>query len=256
MGVRPAAAARGDLRDRVARAGGLNASGLSAGRARGAGRSGGGFRAGRGAEGLRLRAAAGDRCGRKAETRRGGHRQEHPAGPPDAGRPGPGAGGAGRPGAPARRRPLRVEGGHRRRLPARDGDGAGRAASRCRYSDAGADAATDTELRACAELAGSDRAPGRCREEAGRPRYSDGEAARFGPRHSGGGETTGLAAGRGPLPLRRSTDWTPLQLTTYDRDRPHPAICAGRRRRSWKPQIAVPSPPPPSARAAWLTAHS
>ena len=72
----------------------------------------------------------------------------------------------------------------------------------------------------------------------------------FGPVDSGGGETTGLAEGRGPLQLRRSRDRTPLQLTTSDRDRPHPAVCAGRRRRSRKPQARVPSPSPPSAPAA------
>ena len=56
---------------------------------------------------------------------RGGGRQERPAGPPDAGRPGPGTGAAGRPGAPARRRPLRAEGGHRRRLPTGSGAATG-----------------------------------------------------------------------------------------------------------------------------------
>ena len=61
---------------------------------------------------------------------RGGGRQERPAGPPDAGRPGPGTGAAGRPGAPARRRPLRAEGGHRRRLPTGSGAATGAALAR------------------------------------------------------------------------------------------------------------------------------
>ncbi len=100
------------------------------------------------------------------------------------------------------------------------------------YFDAGADGATDIKLRACADRAGSARAPRRRREQAGRLRDSDGKATRFGPRDSGGRETTGLAGGRGPLQLRRSADRTPLQLATSDRDRPHPSICAGRRRRS------------------------
>ena len=39
--------------------------------------------------------AAGAGCGGSAATRRRGGRQERPAGPPDAGRPGPGAGAAG-----------------------------------------------------------------------------------------------------------------------------------------------------------------
>ena len=95
-----------------------------------------------------------------------------------------------------------------------------------------------------------------CRTNAGPRRHSDGEAARFGPRDPGGGEATDLAARRRLLQLRRSRDWTPLQLTTSDRDRPHPAVCAGRRRRSWEPQIALPSPSPPSARTAWLNAPS
>ena len=60
----------------------------------------------------------------------GGGRQERPAGPPDAGQPGPGTGAAGRPGAPARRRPLRAEGGHRRRLPTGSGAAPGAALAR------------------------------------------------------------------------------------------------------------------------------
>ena len=63
-------------------------------------------------------AAAGAGCGRAAEAGGGCSRQERPAGPPDAGRLGPGAGAAGRPGAPARRRPLRAEGDYRRGVPA------------------------------------------------------------------------------------------------------------------------------------------
>ena len=69
---------------------------------------------------------------------RGGGRQERPAGPPDAGRPGPGAGAAGRPGAPARRRPLRAEGGHRRRLPTGSGAATGAALARGPAHDHGA----------------------------------------------------------------------------------------------------------------------
>ena len=61
---------------------------------------------------------------------RGGGRQERPAGPPDAGRPGPGAGAAGRPGAPARRRPLRAEGDYRRGVPAGAGAAPGAALAR------------------------------------------------------------------------------------------------------------------------------
>ncbi len=142
MGVRPAAAARLDRRHGVDRPGGgggaggnggrgrparLSASGGAgvggrcAGRGRVGGRSGGECRAGRNAEPLRPCAAAGARCGRKTEARRGGGRQERTAGPPDARRPGPGAGSAGRPRAPARRRALRAEGRHRRRLPAGTG---------------------------------------------------------------------------------------------------------------------------------------
>ena len=48
------------------------------------------------AEPLRPCAAAGARCGGKAETGRGGGRQEHTPSPADAGRPGPGGGGADR----------------------------------------------------------------------------------------------------------------------------------------------------------------
>ena len=75
-------------------------------------------------------------------------------------------------------------------------DGAGCGESRPSYSGAGADEATDTGLRTVAEPSGSDGPPGRCRTKAGPRRHSGGEAARFGPRDPGGGETTGLAARR------------------------------------------------------------
>ena len=142
--------------------------------------------------------------------------------------------GAGRPGARSRR------------------DGVGCDDSRRRHSDTGADEATDTDLRALAEPAGNDGPPRRWRTKAGPFRHSGGEAVRFAPRDPGGGETTGLAARRGPLQLRRSRDRTPLQLPTSDRDRPHPAVCAGRRCRSGNPQARVPSSSPPSARATGL----
>ena len=102
VGVRPAAAPRVDLRDRGDRTGGDAGARLRAGRT----------------VALRRAAAAGAGCGGAAEAGRGGGRQERPAGPPDAGRPGPGAGAAGRPGATARRRPLRAEGDDRRAVPA------------------------------------------------------------------------------------------------------------------------------------------
>ena len=89
--------------------------------ARGGGteRSGGRLRAGRTVAPRRAAAAAaGARCGGAAEARGRGGWQERTAGPPDAGRPGPGAGAAGRPGASARRRPLRAEGDYRRGVPA------------------------------------------------------------------------------------------------------------------------------------------
>ena len=75
-------------------------------------------------------AAAGAGCGGAAEAGGGGRRQERPAGPQDAGRPGPGAGAAGRPGAPARRRPLRAEGDYRRGVPAGAGAAPGAALAR------------------------------------------------------------------------------------------------------------------------------
>ena len=129
--------------------------------------------------------------------------------------------------------------------------GAGRGVSRRHHSDGGVDGRAD----AATEPAGNDGPPGRCRTNAD-PRHSDGEAARFGPRDSGSGETTGMEARRLLQQLRRSRDWTPLQFTTYDRDRPHPAVCPGRRCRSREPQAGLPSPSPPSACAARLTAHS
>ncbi len=124
VGVRPAAAARVHLRHRVACAGhavglrgALRSGCVQVGRRYGGARPGGGFRAAPDLCSSRF-AAAGARCGRKAETGRRRCRQERAPSPPDARRPGSGAGDAGRPDAPARRRPLRAEGGHRRRLPA------------------------------------------------------------------------------------------------------------------------------------------
>ena len=259
--------------------------------------------------------------------------QERPAGPPDAGRPGPGAGAAGRPGAPARRRPLRAEGDHRRGMPAGAGAAPGATLARrpahdagtaCRTlgaggarpprpepatapsaqrqsargregkrpanSDAGAGA---TEQRSGGEArrasgghrGGAEDRPGRRpprRSDAGVAagcgatrrfddegrgdprrrrshtgaggsadtdqvdgrRHSGGEVMRFGPRDSGGCQTTGAATRRRGLQLRRSTDRAPLQLNASDRDRPH---------RSWEPQtVWRPSPPP--ARAWQVTA--
>ena len=116
-------------------------------------------------------------------------------------------------------------------------------------SGAGADAAPDADLRVV-DREGSHRPPGRCRREAGRLRHSDGEAARYGPRDSGGGETAGVAAGRRPLQLPRSAHQPALQLTTPDRDRPRRAVCAGRRRRSRKSPIIMSRPSPSSARSA------
>ena len=54
------------------------------------------------------------RWGGRRRSRGGRGRQERPAGPPDAGQPGPGTGAAADR-VRARRRPLRAEGGHRRR---------------------------------------------------------------------------------------------------------------------------------------------
>ena len=104
-------------------------------------------------------------------------------------------------------------------------DGAGRGDLRWRDSDAGADPAADTDHSAYADPARSDGAPSRCRDEAGQRRYSDGEVARIWPRPSGGGATTGVAAGRRPVQLRRSAGPTPLRLAS-DRDQPHPAMAA------------------------------
>ena len=114
-------------------------------------------------------------------------------------------------------------------------DAAGRGVSRRHHSDSGVDGGAD----AATEPAGNDGSPGRCPAETDRRRSFDSEAARFGPCDPGGGATTGVAAGRRPLQLRRSADRTALQLTTSDRDRPHPAVCAWRRRRSWKLEIVM-----------------
>ena len=119
VGVRPAAAPRVDLRHRCDRTGGVGGGGDAGGGVGGTERSGGRLRAGRTVAPRRAAAAAaGARCGGAAEARGRGGWQERTAGPPDAGRPGPGAGAAGRPGASARRRPLRAEGDYRRAVPA------------------------------------------------------------------------------------------------------------------------------------------
>ena len=245
----------------------------------------------------------------------------------------PGAGAAGRPGAPARRRPVRAEGDHRRGVPAGAGAAPGAALARGPAHDHGAarrtpgqggarpprpePAATPSAQRQSARgregkrpansdagagareqrsggearrasgghRGGAEDRPGRrpprrfdagvaagcaatCRfgdEGRGDPRrrrshtgaggsadtdqvdgrrHSGGEVMRFGPRDSGGCQTTGAATRRRGLQLRRSTDRAPLQLNASDRDRPH---------RSWEPQtVWRPSPPP--ARAWQVTA--
>ena len=86
---------------------------------------------------LSLSAAAGAGCSRAAEAGRGGGRQEHAAGQADAGRPGPGTGGGGRSRAPARQRPLRAEGAHRRGVSARPGAAYGLAVARGPAHDGG-----------------------------------------------------------------------------------------------------------------------
>ena len=90
-----------------------------------------------GRSGAAHRAAAGAGCSRAAEAGRGGGRQEHAAGQADAGRPGPGTGGGGRSRAPARQRPLRAEGGHRRGVSARPGAAYGLAVARGPAHDGG-----------------------------------------------------------------------------------------------------------------------
>ena len=112
-------------------------AGFGAVRVSGAGRSGGRYHAAPDLSSSRF-AAAGARCGGKAETGGGRGRQERAPSPPDAGRPGPGAGDAGRPDAPARRRPLRVEGAHRRRMPPGAGAAPRAALARGPAHDAGA----------------------------------------------------------------------------------------------------------------------
>ena len=151
------------------------------------------------------------------------------------------------------------------RIPARFGsEGAGRAGFRSRrhgagpgdprrhHSGAGADATPDADFRAVADPPAGDAPTSRCGDEACRRHHFDAEAVRFGPRDSGGGTTAGVAAGRWPLQLPRSADRPPLQLTTPDRDRPHPALCAWRWCRSRESPIVMRSPPPSSARAARL----
>ena len=90
-----------------------------------------------GRSGAAHRAAAGAGCSRAAEAGRGGGRQEHAAGEADAGRPGPGTGGGGRSCAPARQRPLRAEGAHRRGVSARPGAACGLAVARGPAHDGG-----------------------------------------------------------------------------------------------------------------------
>ncbi len=90
-----------------------------------------------GGSGAAHRAAAGAGCSRAAEAGRGGGRQEHAAGQADAGRPGPGTGGGGRSRAPARQRPLRAEGAHRRGVSARPGAAYGLAVARGPAHDGG-----------------------------------------------------------------------------------------------------------------------
>ena len=131
MGVRPAAAPRLDLRHRCDRTGGVG-GGIG-----GTERSGGRLRGGRTVL-RRAGAAAGAGCGGTTATRRRGGRQERTAGSPDAGRREPGAGAAGRPRAPARRRPLRAEGDHRRGVPTGAGAAPGAALARGPAHDAGA----------------------------------------------------------------------------------------------------------------------
>ena len=137
--------------------------------------------------------------------------------------------------------------------------GAGHGVCRRHHSDSGAggraDAAPEAGLGGSADPARSDGPTSRCPHDAGRHHF-DREAARFGPRDSGGGETTGVAAGRGPLQLPRPADRTALQLTTYDRDGPHPAVCAGRRCRSGESETRLSSSSPSSARAARLNGAS
>ena len=90
-----------------------------------------------GRSGAAHRATAGAGCSRAAEAGRGGGRQEHAAGQADAGRPGPGTGGGGRSRAPARQRPLRAEGAHRRGVSARPGAACGLAVARGPAHDGG-----------------------------------------------------------------------------------------------------------------------
>ena len=89
-----------------------------------------------GRSGAAHRAAGGAGCSRAAEAGRGGGRQEHAAGQADAG-PGPGTGGGGRSRAPARQRPLRAEGAHRRGVSARPGAACGLAVARGPAHDGG-----------------------------------------------------------------------------------------------------------------------
>ena len=219
---------------------------------------------------LSLSAAAGAGCSRAAEAGRGGGRQEHAAGQADAGRPGPGTGGGRRSCAPARQRPLRAEGAHRRgvsarpgaacelavaRGPAHDGGTARRPASAGgagppRPEPAAPAHRQSAGRRACARRANSgagppDRFAAEADGPAGSQRHFDGtdpaglrrprrcgaEVTRFGPCHSGGGEARGVATRPRTLPLRRSAYRTALYLTASAADRPRPALRARRRLR-------------------------
>ena len=170
-------------------------------RPRGGGRSGGGCRAGRSAESLRAYAR------RWCLTRQeGGSWSRSPtrawASPPDVGRRGPGAGAAGRPSAPApaAKEQAVPEPGH-------------------------AVTVQDTAILAGTmpppEPTRVGRPPRRRRRDRKRPTAEPlpgrswpapchFQAVRFGPRHSGGVTTAGVATGRRPLQLPRSADQKPL----------------------------------------------
>ncbi len=169
------------------------------------------------------------------------------AGQADAGRPGPGTGGAGRSRAPARQRPLRAEGAHRRGVSARPGAACGPAVARGPAHDGGtarrpasAGGARPPRPEPADRFAAEADGPAGSQrhfdgtDPAGlrRPRRSGAEVTRFGPCDSGGGEAKGLATRPRTLPLRRSAYRTALYLTASAADRPCPALRARRRLRS------------------------
>ena len=164
-----------------------------------------------GRSGAAHRAAAGAGCSRAAEAGRGGGRQEHAAGQADAGRPGPGTGGGGRSRAPARQRPLRAEGAHRRGVSARPGAACGLAVARGPAHDGG------TARRPAS--AGGARPP---RPEPAAPahRQSTGSRACARRANSGGG------AGRTAGPLRRRSRRPGRQSAPLRRHRPGRAATA------------------------------